>query len=196
MTGVPEPGPHAFYHVEHFAVFDPAHLPHDALALLDRVQRLDALTGFAAAVLRIPLCQVRRIRQQDSGQLAAGLLGEYRAAKTPLDQQRQPPAMVQVGVAQDDRVYLRCIKGKRITVAFFFFAAALDQAAVEQHLFPVHVQDVTGARHFRRGSEKLELHDTDAGSSVYLTPCISLLIIGAATRYAMPKPRPTQNSIM
>jgi hypothetical protein len=86
MPGIPEPDPNARYDIEHLAVFDPPHLPHDHLAFGKRVQRLDAFACLAALVLGVALLQVRSIGQQDRHQFAARLLCMNRAAKPALDQ--------------------------------------------------------------------------------------------------------------
>ena len=66
--------------------------------------------------------------------------------------------MVEMRMAQHDRVYFCCIEGKGVAIALFVTPATLDQAAVKQDLLTAHVEDVTGTGDFGRRAKKFEFH--------------------------------------
>jgi hypothetical protein len=66
--------------------------------------------------------------------------------------------VIEVRVAENDRVNLRGVERKGVGVARLVSAPTLDQAAVEQHLATSDVQDVTGTGDLGGSAEKLEFH--------------------------------------
>jgi hypothetical protein len=99
-----------------------------------RVEQSGGPGAAAVLILRVPLLQPRRVLPEDLAQVPGGLLGVDGSAETLPDQERQAPRVVQVGVAQDHRIDGGRIEGEGLGVARLLLPAALDQAAVEQHL--------------------------------------------------------------
>lgn len=113
-------------------------LAHRRLGLGARVQRFHrrarlalALAGFDHGV---PFGERRGVEQHDAAQIPRRAMGVDRPAEPALDEQRQTPRVIEMGVAQYDRVDGLRIKRKRAPVARLFRRTALDQAAVEQQL--------------------------------------------------------------
>ena len=79
-------------------------------------------------------------------------------AEALLDQQRQQPAVVEVGVGEDDRVERRRVNAQRHPVAHRLVGAALEHAAVDEDPRPAGVDEVARARDGPRPAEEGELH--------------------------------------
>ena len=84
----------------------------------------------AIGILRGDRCAVG---EQDAGHVDARRMGEDRAAKAALDQQRQAPAVVDVRMAEHDGVDGCRVKIERRQIASLISGASLDHAAVQQH---------------------------------------------------------------
>lgn len=108
-----------------------------ALGVHRVVQRFDFRLAQARPPLVFPLgvvlLDVRRIQQHQLDQLAGGLGGKDRPAKTRGDQARQEPGVIQVGMGQDHRMDRCGIERERLFVGLFLLAAPLAHAAFEQH---------------------------------------------------------------
>src|SRR5690606_4510831 len=78
------------------------------------------------------------------------------ARVAPLDQQRQPPAVIDMGVGQHHRVDLVDVEGERPGIAGAFVVAALYHAALDQHLGAVGPQKVAGAGYFADRPEEFD----------------------------------------
>ena len=110
-----------------------------------RVRRL------AAASLRRPAAGCARGRDRPRSR-------NDRPAEAALVQQRQPAAVIDVRVAQDDRVDAGGVERKRLAIALVGSGAALDQPAVEQQPAAADVEDVTRAGDFTGRAEELQVH--------------------------------------
>src|SRR5665647_1882455 len=88
----------------------------------------------APAVLCLFLLQMRRIHHHQTSQFARGCGGDDLAAESPLGQQRQAPAVIQVGMGKEYEINLFWIETERLAVLFLNLAAALIQTAVDQYL--------------------------------------------------------------
>jgi hypothetical protein len=188
VPGIAETNSYSRDNFEWLAVFDALHLPNHPLTILDRVKRLDVFSGFSAAVFSVTPLQVCGVGQQNSREFATRFLGENGTSKAALYQQWQAAAVVQVGVTEDHRVDFRRIEGERVGIACFIPAAALDEPAVQQDPPPATMENVAGAGDFARRAKKFKPHEgsilrRDYGYRFpHFTPCMSLLISGAATR--------------
>jgi len=90
-------------------------------------------------------------------------MGEDRAAKAAFDQERQSSKVIDVGVADDDRIERFDIERKIIGIACFVFASALMQAAVEQNPLLAEFQQVRGTRDFASGAVDGDAHEVLRG---------------------------------
>ena len=136
-------------------------LAQHGLDILEVEQRRDAFVAgrrsrLARSASRI--AQVGRVAQQDGQQVGAGRVRVDRPAVAALHQQRQPPAMIDVGMAQHHGVDVGGLERERQAVARRRVGTALDHAAVQQQLAAARTHDVAGTGHFARGAEKLQLH--------------------------------------
>ena len=96
----------------------------------------------------IGLGQRRRVQQHDRHQVDGGRLREDRAGESALDQQGNPADMVDVRMADDQRIDRRRIEIEWRRVARLHRLAALDHAAVQEHGLPRRVDLVQGAGYF------------------------------------------------
>ena len=138
------------------------------LRVLERVERLDpprvaGLLAPAILALGIALGHRRAVGKQDAHEVAAGGVGIDGPAEAALAQQRQAPAVVDVGVAQDHCVDLRRIERERRPIALVGGRAALDHAAVEQQAAAAHGQYVARAGDLTGRAEELQLHSLASG---------------------------------
>ena len=137
--------------------------PQRPLCVLGCVERLDpfALGGAASVLaLRVASGQVRAVCEQDPRQVAARSRRMDRTAETATLQQRQTAAVIDMRVAQDDRVDASGVEWKLAAVTQIGAFAALDQTAVEQQRRTADTQNMAGAGDLTGRSEELELHWT------------------------------------
>jgi hypothetical protein len=78
------------------------------------------------------LVEVPRIEQDEPRKLDRARSRVDGPAEAGLDQQRQEPAMIEVGVGQDDRVKLGRFEAERDPVADRLIGAALEHPAIDQ----------------------------------------------------------------
>ena len=151
VAGIAEDELDARQHLDRAARSAPSRIScSTASGVLERVERLDAArvarpSALAVLPLGVALGMVARVREQDAHEVAAGGVGVDGATEAALAQQRQPAAVVDVGVAQDHRVDLRGVEGEGRAVALVRRRAALDHAAVEQQAAAAHDEDVAAA---------------------------------------------------
>ena len=155
---------------ERLMPFVVAHRAHQAQRLLHIVEVVERLRDGLIAIIApfaLPALvdavglahrETGGVAQQYGEQVTAGRVGVDRAAVAALDQQRQPTAVVDMGVAEDDRVDGRGLERERVTVAAHRIATALHQPAVEQHLPPCDPQAVAGAGDLACSAVELKFH--------------------------------------
>ena len=163
VAGIAERELDAGQHFDRMPVADGADLLQHVERVLERVEGLGEAPGAwrtSLAVLPLGIALLHRggVRQQDAQEVATRGIGVDGTAEAALAQQRQSTAVVDVGMAEDDRVDLCGIEGKRGAVALVRRGATLDHAAVEQQPPAVHDEDVTAAGHFTGPAVELELH--------------------------------------
>jgi len=110
------------------------------------------------STLHLALGEIGGVVQQQRQQIAARGVGVDRAAKAALHQQGQTPAVIDVRVAEDDRVDRRGVERKRLQVAARRITPSLHHAAVKQQGPPTDPQYVAGAGDLARCTEELDLH--------------------------------------
>jgi hypothetical protein len=100
-----------------------------------RVQRLAFDPDFApvAEELVVLFLNVGRIGQHHRVQVAGGGGGVDRAVKTLLDQERKPPAMVDVGMTEHDRVDPAGVERQLHIQRMRFRSPALEESGIEQY---------------------------------------------------------------
>ncbi len=88
----------------------------------------------AAALLApgVLLLQTGRIEHHQPRQLARGAGGDDLAAEAALGEQRQPPAMVEVGMGQEHEVDRRRLEAEGLGIVLGKLAAALEHAAIDE----------------------------------------------------------------
>ena len=113
-----------------------AELPDRAFGVVHRVERFGRRVLGQAMAIGVPglvLLQVRAVAQQDLAQLRGGLGGVNRSAKSVANQRRQVAAVIEVRVAEHDRMHA-CRGNRELrAVAQSQLLVALEQAAVEKH---------------------------------------------------------------
>ena len=127
-----------------------------ALVLLDRLVRVTPLP--AHPPLGELLLELAGIEQDQAGELDRPVGRPDRPVKAFLDDVRNEPAMVEMGVGQQDRVELGRVVGERDPVPDRFVRAALEHPAVDEDLGPLRGQQELGAGDGRGGPEELEVH--------------------------------------
>jgi hypothetical protein len=148
--------------VEGRVVGDGAHLAHHGVHVRGFEQRGHALVvprDAAVGALGLADRELGGVAQQDGQQVGARRVRVDRTAETARHQQWQTAAMVDVRVAQHDRIDAAGCEREGAPVAGRGIRAALDHAAIEQQLAAAGPHDVAGPGHFARGTEKLQLHD-------------------------------------
>ena len=111
------------------------------------VQRLDPRLGVVAGdvqVGRVFLLNLGRVGEHDPEQVAGRRGAVDRPVETLADERRQVAAVVDVGVAEDDRVDLVRVEREVAVPLPGFLAAALVQPAVEQDLVVADFEQVHG----------------------------------------------------
>ena len=104
--------------------------------------------------LRVFLLQVRRVGQHQPAQIERAASAMHRPLKPCDDQARQPAAVIDVRVREDDGVDGLGRDRQRRPVAKAKFLQPLEQSAVEQDPLAVNFEEVLGAGHGARGSEE------------------------------------------
>ena len=87
------------------------------------------------------------------------------ARRTLLDDMRDEPAVVEMGVGQEDRVQLARVVRERDPVADRLVRAALEHPAVDQDPGALGGQQELRAGHRRRGPEELEVHRAECATA-------------------------------
>src|SRR5690606_39162301 len=94
---------------------------------------------------RLFLLQSRRIEQDHAGQLAGRCGGVDGSAKSALDQQGNAPAVIQMGMREQHGIDAGRIEFERIRITGLDLAAALEQAAIDEHAPLVATDQRTGS---------------------------------------------------
>ena len=77
--------------------------------------------------------QLRRVAQHDIGEVRRGVGRMDRSREPGLDQRRQPPAVVEVGVGEDHGIQCGGLERERHLVSLDLERGALEHAAVDEH---------------------------------------------------------------
>ena len=93
-------------------------------------------------VPRIFFLQMRRILQQNSGEVDGSGIGEDGAAVTILDEHRQPTGVIQMRVRQHHVVDRLRINREWFEVSFVEFLRALKYAAIDEQAFARRFHEV------------------------------------------------------
>ena len=83
---------------------------------------------------RFLFVDVSAVLQHDIQQVCSRICAVDLALESSLYEKRDPAAVVDVRMAQDEVLYLGRIKRKRLIVQFFLRLSALELSAVQQHL--------------------------------------------------------------
>ena len=166
VAGVAEGQRHAGQHLGRATVRHRLELLDRLVRVHSREQRIGKATrvsiavfGLLAAVaLRLALGHEGAVREQDAREVAARRGRVDRSAEPALAQQRQPPAVIDVRVAQHHRVDRCGIERKRLPIADVGLIAALDQPAVEQQRAAANGEDVAGTGDFTGRAVELQVH--------------------------------------
>jgi len=103
------------------------------------------------------------IGQQDAAQIDGGRRGIDWPVKALLDQSRNPAAVIDVGVGQDDGIDLTGREGQVFPITLAPFLLPLEETAIHQHLdataaaFVAGIDQVLGAGHDAGCAEKLDV---------------------------------------
>lgn len=163
MAGIAQRDVHAGQDRRALVVGQRAHLLHGGVHILLGEQRLRlrlATAAMTVGALGLRFRQRSRVQQHDRQQLGAGTLRMDRTAEPALDQQRQPPDVVDVRVAQHHRVERGGVERERLGVARLRLTATLDQPAVEQDALASGLDEMHGTRDLARRTVEMDLHGT------------------------------------
>ena len=127
------------------------------------------LVGVATLPAHAPLgellLELARIEQDEPGQLDGAVGRPDRPAEALLHHVRDEPAVVEMGVRQQDRVERGRVEGERDPVADRLVRAPLEHAAVDEDPCPLGGQQELRAGHRRRGPEELEVHRAECATA-------------------------------
>ena len=163
MPCVPEGEFHAGQHLEGLAIADAVERGQHRFRIRPREKRCDCAPAATAPALARRTFRVVRgnrgaVKQQDARKVATGCGCENRPAETALVKQWQPTAMIDVRVAQDNRVDFRRVERKRLAVSLAVRYTALYEPAVEQDAVATDLDDVTGPGDLSGCTEELQVH--------------------------------------
>ena len=104
-----------------------------------------AACRLARAMPRLLLVQMRGIEHHQARQFARRGGGDDLAAEAALDEQRQAPAVVEMGVGQQQEVDCRGVEAEGLGILLIELAPALIHAAVDQDAAAGALDQVAGA---------------------------------------------------
>ena len=111
----------------------------------------------------VHLLDMRRVRQHDRAEVARGTGGKDGALVALGHQIGQTPRVVDVRVAQHDRVDFLDGQREFLILLAAFLAASLEETAIEQHgalgTAAAQTQDMARARDFAGRAGKFDMHD-------------------------------------
>ena len=151
-----------------------------ALAGAGQLERRLVLVGLATVVGRdlvgvvlLParvsfrelLVELARVEQDERRQLDRAGRRVDPSAVAGLDEQRQEPAVIEMGVGQQDRVELVRLVGERDPVPDRFVRAALEHPAVDQDPGPIGDEQELRAGDRGRAAEELDVHGRHGDSA-------------------------------
>ena len=145
VPGLDEPEPHASRDVDLLAVGHRHDLLERLLHVGVRVERLHPRLGVVAGdveVRRVLFLDLGGVGEHHAQQVARRRRAVDRPVEPLADERRQVAAVVDVGVAEDDRVDLVRVKREVAVALPGFLAAALVQPAVEQDLVVADFEQV------------------------------------------------------
>ena len=148
MAGHPEAegDPRVQFHI--FIIVVGNEMLQGQIGIIRRIQgfhgRFPSPEPFPGGDFRIGFLDVPAVRQQDLTQFFGNRRAVDEALEPFLDQPGQQAAVVDMSMAQDHRVNFARIEGKRLAVQVPDQFGALEHSAVQQDLFSVDFQQVTG----------------------------------------------------
>ena len=121
---------------------------------VERQRRLMLAIAALVGELRVFFLQVRGVGQHQPAQIGGAAGAMHRALESLRDQPRQPAAVIDVRVREDDGVDRLGRDRQRRPVAQAQLLQALEQPAVEQDSLAIDFEEVLGAGHRAGGTEK------------------------------------------
>jgi len=121
-------------------------------------------------VARLFLMKVARVGQEDPEELQAGRRAVDRAGEALLDEARQEPRVVDMGVREQHGVQLRRLDRDRLPIPEPEFLEALEQAAIHEDPRARRARDELGARHRARAAEELYPRPAHAANLPNISP--------------------------
>ena len=131
-----------------------------------RIERLDGRAvlaparGAARAMARVLLLQMRAIEHHETAEFARRRCRDDFAPKAALLQQRYAPAMVEMGVSEQQHVDRGRVEAEGAGVLLIELAPALIEAAIDQDAFPASLDQMAGARDAQIGAVERKSHRT------------------------------------
>ena len=107
---------------------------------------------------RVFLLQVRGVQEDQLGEFRRRLRAVDRRLQAVAHQAREPAAVVEVGVGQQDGVEGRHVEGRPRPVALTQFLESLEHTAVDEQLLAAGVEEVLGPRDAARGAVERQVH--------------------------------------
>ena len=161
MSGIVESNTAVLAEFERFTVAAGLQLLENPFYILFVIHRLTGLStasrGPQVFALEVAQVEADRVAQHDGQQIGRGTGAVNRPLEPLVYQQRQHPAVVQMGVGQDDSVNTVGAEAEALVVDAFNRIAALAQAAIQQDPSAgLGLQQVTGPRDFLRRAIKCE----------------------------------------
>ena len=101
---------------------------------------------------RVLLLQMRAIEHHETAELAGGGGRNDLATKPALLQQRYAPAMIEMGMGEQQHVDRGGVEAEGAGVFLVEFATALIEAAIDQDALPARFQQMTGTCDAQVGS--------------------------------------------
>src|SRR4051812_3046483 len=134
--------------------------------IAQRVERLafGRYPTLSLQILVVFLLNVGGIGQHDGTEVSAGRGGVDRSVEALLDQERKPPAMVDVGVAQNHGVDPASVERELHVQSVAFRPVTLEQAAVEQDPGPGGFEQVHRPGNLSGSAPERQADTTHVGS--------------------------------
>ena len=124
-----------------------------------RGARRIARARFASHIpARVLFLQMGGVEHHQSRQLTRRASGDDFAAETALVKQRYAPAMVEMGVGQQQHIDRRGVEPERRPVFVVEFTAALEEAAVDKQALAAGLDEMARAGDVAVGAVKGDLH--------------------------------------
>jgi len=136
----------------------------DRLEILERILRLvEVVQRQCRAVLRLSrlvveirvfFLQMAGVGQDDSAEIDGGRRGVDGSAKPLFDQSRNPAAVIEVGVREDDRINFPGRNRRVPPISLAPFLRALEETAVNEELKALLAASITGVDQVLRAGDR------------------------------------------